>query len=390
MNCTKKVIGMFLFALALTLLLSSTGIVSDHSDADSTITMDANYSYADAGVVVRFTSPTTLPVDCTVSIMSGLTTIDSVEVSQGSSTIFIERALAAGTYYVAVVGNGVVGTSSTFIVNYMQTYTIIASAGTGGSISPSGNVSVISGESKEFTITANSGYSVSSVIVDGVSKGAITSYIFSDVVEEGHTIAVTFTANPGPTPTITHTVVASAGTGGSISPSGVSIVTDGSSKIFTVTADIGYDIGKVLVDGSAVTLADGKYTFSNVVANHTISVSFKSITKEMITVEATDGGSISPSGSFEVDKGSSQTFTLTPENGFKVDKVTVNGKEVSLENNKFTLDDITSDLEIQVSFTSNASISDNDNTIIIIIIVIVMLLIISGTIYYIVGVKKRP
>jgi len=352
--------------------------------------MDVNYSYANEGVVVRFTSPTTLPVNCTVSIMNGMTTVDSVEANQGSSTIFIEGALTAGTYYVSVVGNGVVGTSSPFTVSFAQTYTIVASAGTGGSISPSGNVSVFSGESKEFTITANSGYSISSVTVDGMSKGVITSYTFSNVAEE-HTISATFTANPGPTPTTTHTIVASAGTGGSISPSGTSTVTDGSSKTFTVITDSGYGVDKVLVDGSVVILTDGKYTFSNVAANHTISVSFKALMKETITVEVTtDGGSISPSGSFDVDEGSSQTFTLTPEDGFKVDKVTVNGNEVSLDNNKFTVDNITSDLEIQVSFISDAPISGNDNTMIIIILVIVMILIISGTAYYLLGVKKQP
>jgi hypothetical protein len=72
------------------------------------------------------------------------------------------------------------------------TYTITASAGTGGSISPSGTVTVTAGNSQTFAISANSGYSVSSVVVDGTSVGAVTSYTFSSVAAN-HTIAASFT-----------------------------------------------------------------------------------------------------------------------------------------------------------------------------------------------------
>ena len=65
-------------------------------------------------------------------------------------------------------------------------YTISASAGSGGSISPSGAVSVNPGASQAFAITANSGYSIGSVLVDGVSQGAITSYTFTNVVANSH------------------------------------------------------------------------------------------------------------------------------------------------------------------------------------------------------------
>ena len=54
-------------------------------------------------------------------------------------------------------------------------YTITASAGANGSITPSGNVTVNYGASKSFTITPNAGYAVASVLVDGGSVGAVTS-----------------------------------------------------------------------------------------------------------------------------------------------------------------------------------------------------------------------
>ncbi len=70
-------------------------------------------------------------------------------------------------------------------------YTITASAGTGGSISPSGNISVREGRDKAFTITPHSGYVISDVRVDGVSVGAVASYTF-DNVRRSHTIEAIF------------------------------------------------------------------------------------------------------------------------------------------------------------------------------------------------------
>ncbi len=71
-------------------------------------------------------------------------------------------------------------------------YTISASAGSGGSISPSGSVGVAQGASQTFTITPSTGYSVSSVVVDGSSVGAVASYTFSNV-QATHTILASFT-----------------------------------------------------------------------------------------------------------------------------------------------------------------------------------------------------
>lgn len=71
------------------------------------------------------------------------------------------------------------------------TYTITATAGTGGSISPSGSASVTEGNSQTYTITANSGYTISDVKVDGSSIGAASTYTFSSV-SSSHAISATF------------------------------------------------------------------------------------------------------------------------------------------------------------------------------------------------------
>ena len=73
-----------------------------------------------------------------------------------------------------------------------QKYTITATAGEGGSITPAGEVSVKEGASQTFTITASEGYAIADVLVDGQSVGAVDSYTFENVTAN-HTIAALFT-----------------------------------------------------------------------------------------------------------------------------------------------------------------------------------------------------
>ena len=74
----------------------------------------------------------------------------------------------------------------------ITTYTVTASARSGGSISPNGPVDVTEGGTQTFTITSNPGYRISSVTVDGAPQGVITTYTFTNVAAN-HTIDATFT-----------------------------------------------------------------------------------------------------------------------------------------------------------------------------------------------------
>lgn len=87
-----------------------------------------------------------------------------------------------------VVMNGNKGVSATFT---LKTYTIKASAGRGGSISPSGSSSVNAGSHRTFVITPSSGYITSSVKIDGISISPIGSYTFNNI-SKNHTISATF------------------------------------------------------------------------------------------------------------------------------------------------------------------------------------------------------
>ncbi len=71
---------------------------------------------------------------------------------------------------------------------------ITASAGTGGSISPTGTVTVTYGNDQTFTITALNGFSIDKILVDGSPAGTDQIYDFNDVILD-HTISVTFRRN---------------------------------------------------------------------------------------------------------------------------------------------------------------------------------------------------
>ncbi|NOX19431.1 MAG: DUF1565 domain-containing protein, partial [Chlorobi bacterium] len=70
-------------------------------------------------------------------------------------------------------------------------YTITASAGANGTISPSGTLHIAEGTDQTFTITPDTGYEITDVEVDNVSVGAVASYDFTNVTAD-HSISATF------------------------------------------------------------------------------------------------------------------------------------------------------------------------------------------------------
>ncbi|HQI95933.1 MAG TPA: hypothetical protein PK575_04315, partial [Syntrophorhabdus sp.] len=165
----------------------------------------------------------------------------------------------------------------------LKTYTISASAGTGGTISPSGNILVNHGGNQTFTITPGAGYRIATVTVDGVPVGATGSHTFTNVMAN-HSISATFSVN-------TFTINASAGFGGTISPAGTVTVEQGANQTFTFTANSGYAVSNVVVNGSSLGSL-GSYTFTNVSSNHTISVSFAEGYTLNITKSGTGTGEV--------------------------------------------------------------------------------------------------
>lgn len=196
------------------------------------------------------------------------------------------------------------------------TYRITAGAGTGGSLSPTGTVTVTYGGSQTFAISPSAGYHVADVLVDNASAGPVTSYTFRNVTAP-HSITARFEIN-------TYTITASAsGAGGTILPAGSVTATHGGTAYFAITPDTGYHVADVKVDGVSVGPATS-YTLTSIDRNRTITAGF-ALNSYTITASAGPGGSISPKGTLSALYGTNGTFTITPAANYRIADVRVDG-----------------------------------------------------------------
>ena len=233
---------------------------------------------------------------------------------------------------------------STIVASFARsTFTITPSAGLGGTITPPTAQTVINGGSQLFTIAPNQGYRVADVLVDGISVGAVTSHLFTNVSKDS-TIAASFARN-------SFTITPSAGQGGTISPASAQTVNSGGSVQFTIAPNQGYRVADVLVDGISVG-AVTSWPFTNVTTNHTIAASFarNSFT---ITPSAGQGGTISPGTAQTVQPGGSLEFTIIPDQGYHVADVLVDGISVgAVTSHQFQ--NVSKDSTIAASFARNS------------------------------------
>ncbi len=224
----------------------------------------------------------------------------------------------------------------------LKDYTILAQAGSNGTITPSGTVTVTHGGSAKFTFAPSPHYHVKDVIVDGVAQGPKTSYQFDNIVA-GHTIKVLFAIDE-------RTIVSSATPNGTISPVGAITVPYGSSKYFKIEPATGYSISDVVVDGVSLGKKYG-YTFSDITTNHTIHAVFERSTF-IIKSSAGANGTISPLGSTAVPYGGSQEFTFTPAVNYHVNNVVVDGVSLGPQTS-YRFDNVTARHTIYVSFAKD-------------------------------------
>jgi len=249
-------------------------------------------------------------------------------------------------------------TASHYINAYFteQTFTVTASAGANGTITPSGPATVLYGTSSNFTITPDAGFQIETLVVDGVTLPVASSYTFTNITAD-HTISATFA------PVAAFTITATAAPNGAISPAGAASVPPGSSQTYNITPDAGFQIANLVVDGVTLPAAT-TYTFINVTADHTISASFAPQAANLtITAAAAPNGTISPVGAVSVPPGSSQTFTITPNVGFTVANLVVDGI-VLPGATSYTFTNVTADHSIgayfvEQTFTVTASADAN-------------------------------
>jgi hypothetical protein len=275
-------------------------------------------------------------------------------VTYGSSITF---TIAANTgYHITDVGvdgvsQGAIGTytfsnvtadhtlTATFAIN---TYSITPTAGANGSITPNTSQTVNYGSSIAFAVTANTGYHITAVRVDGVSQGIFSSYIFPNV-SANHTITAAFDTN-------TYSITPTAGANGSITPSISQTLIYGSSITFTIVANIGYHISDVGVDGVSQGILSS-YIFPNISANHTITAAF-AINTYVITPTSGANGSLTPNMSQIVNYGDSITFTITANAGSYIINVGVDGVSKGVIGT-YTFSNVTANHAITAAFAIN-------------------------------------
>ena len=245
-----------------------------------------------------------------------------------------------------------VDASHTVEASFAQVYTVTASIGAGGTVKLGGqpvadgdSAAFLADDTLTFTVEPEKGWQIEGVTANG-SPLTETNGSYTYTVKGDCTIAVTFQK-------LTYTVTATVnGTGGNVSVS-PDEVEHGGSVTIKVTPDEGYTVGSVqTADGTPLTPnEDGTYTLANVTEDQTITVTFQQQTYTVTAKVNGTGGKVSVS-SEKVEHGDSVTITVTPNEGYTVGSVQDNGADVTkqVENNTYTLTNVTADHDITVTF----------------------------------------
>lgn len=274
---------------------------------------------------------------CTNGYAPGTAVTLTATPASGSSFAGWSGGGCSGTGSCTTTMNASTSITATFNSSAL-TYDITATAKGNGTITAVNNSNVSQGTSgdttisvvkvtknanQQFTVTPDTGYYVVSVVVDGTT-------VVSNIPEGGYTHTFsTVTANHSISATFAirnFHITASAGTGGSISPTDVWVMYK-TSQTVTISPSSGYKVSDVKVDGTSVG-AVTSYTFSNLAANHTISATFTNSTTSSsyaITASAATGGTISPAGTVAVSGGTSKTYTIAPKYRYRISYVKVDG-----------------------------------------------------------------
>lgn len=239
-----------------------------------------------------------------------------------------------------------------------QFVTVHAAAGQGGAISPAGDVRVPRGASQMFTLLPDEGYAVSAVTANGQPAEVRGSTVTLFDITEDTDLRVSFERVDEPVnPQVTHTITAKAGRGGVISPAGATTVAEGGSVLYALIPHEGYRVDALIVDGVTYEGYDRtSYRFADVTEDHSIEVTFIREAEEpeqgYVTVDASagQGGSISPAGNVVLPKGGTQTFYFFPEDGKRVDSLTVGGMTFPFSGQSYTLFNVETDTALSVTF----------------------------------------
>jgi len=240
---------------------------------------------------------------------------------------------------------------ATVDVIFKRQYKVTATASPedGGSISDPGEMLYVADSEPVYTVTVNNGYAIDTFTVSSDPKAVLdekNQYAFAPIAGDA-VVTVTFKRQ--------YKIKASAApdAGGKISDPGEKIYDAGSKPAYTVTVNPGYavDSFKVSSDPNAMLNADNQYIFAGLAQHAEISVTFKRQYKIAASVTPPEGGTISNPGESVHDAGSSPVYTVTVNNDYEIETLTVSSDpNAKLENNRYTFPALRGDASISVTF----------------------------------------
>ena len=253
------------------------------------------------------------------------------------------------TLSISATGNG----AAMYDVNYLR--------------NSSWSFTVSEGTNAKITFTPDYGYRIKTVKVNGstVTVNSNNQYTVSNI-KANTTVSVEFEAIP----VTTYTLTILADGGGKATYEGSTVrfgqreftVNEGTSATISFVPDDGCRIKSVKVNGSTVSVSNNQYTISNINRNTTVVVEFELIplTTYTLSITATGYGSASyygnsirggVTGSFTVKEGTNATITFSPDNGYRIKTVKVNGSAVSVNSsNQYTVSNIKANTTVTVEF----------------------------------------
>lgn len=271
----------------------------------------------------------------------------------------------------------------TVSVTFAQEYTVTVTADKGGKVLLDGEAvtekTYKEGAEVELSVAADDDYQIESIAIDGTQEDIADTASFTKklTVDKDTTIAVKFIR----VYTVTVTYDSQLGTvetdpaaqGGEVE---AVLVKQGSTLTIKATPKENYRVSEVEIDGKAESFDDNRYVkdtpftrdIKNITAPHTIKITFAP-TRQTITVISGEHGKVKVEGSGKVNYNDSVDLTITPDDGYIIDTITVdeadvkaNVKRATEKSYKLSLTKVQRDTEVTVTFTECPKIGTEDLT----------------------------
>ncbi|MBI3194141.1 MAG: T9SS type A sorting domain-containing protein, partial [Ignavibacteriae bacterium] len=339
---------------------TNSAMYSDNTLANGDViscVMTSNAPCASPGTATSNTITAMLKYTLTVQATNGSVTKDPDQSSYNSGTQVQLTATPATGYHFVNWSGDLAGSENpdtlimdgnkTVTANFaINTYTLTASAVGNGTITPSGNVAVQYGSSQSFTTSSDEGYHLDSIVVDGVRTDSLVSYTFYNVTGV-HSITAYFSINY-------YALTTQVTGGGAITrtPPGDTYAR-GTEVTLVSTSNAHFNFSGWSGDTTGVVIRNDTLIVTMDVAK-TIRANFAIVTYTITVTQGTNG-TISP-GTTTVDYGSNQTFTITPDSNYEIDRVPVDGNDVG-KVTIYTFSNVTANRTLTAQFRPGTPLS---------------------------------